>query len=792
MKLETSADLNLEEQAALTAGVDFWHTASVERLSIPALRVTDGPAGARGHRWSVGSSASLPCGSALAATWNRDLVRRVGNVLADEARRKGAGVLLGPTVNIHRHPLNGRHFESFSEDPLLSTEMAVAYILGVQEHGVGACVKHFICNDQEFERMTISVEIDERALREIYLPPFEAAVQRASVWSLMGAYNRLRGTYCCENPELLIRLLRDEWGFHGAVISDWFATHSTTAVSNGLDLEMPGPAKYMGPLLVDAVERGEVATEDVSRAAERVLDLMERSATPAPEQQEDPSQVALATALEAIVLLRNNGVLPLGADRIRRVAVIGAQADRMAAQGGGSAEVTPSYVTSPLEAIRRRVDVIHEPGCTLPGPTPDLDARWVTTPDGEPGIQVEVFAGTEAVGEPISKETMSRTLIRWGGSPAPGVAAGRFAVRATADFVPDRSGPWELGLASAGNARLLVDGRQVLVTTEPDRYYRQGTAERTATLDMQAGRRYRLLAEFSVDSEMDLVGLRIGARPRLALDARERAVQAARDADIAVVVVGYDGAWECEGSDRPHMDLPGDQDDLVREVAAANPRTVVVLNAGAPVSMPWAEDVAAILEMWFPGMEGGNALADVLFGDVDASGRLPTTFPKRLEDSPAYPYYPGENGVVAYREGLLVGYRHYDKARVEPLFCFGHGLSYTRFAYDELRVEQHQDGPVNVSVRVTNVGARPGREVVQLYVRDPAADDDTPEQELREFAKLDLSPGASQTVSFELPQRAFAHWDNARRGWSIRPGDREILIGASSRDIRSRAPITVR
>jgi len=794
-----ATDLTLDEQAALTAGCDFWHTAPLERLGIASLRVTDGPVGARGHRWSVGTSACLPCGSALAATWNRDLIRRVGRLLADEARAKGAGVLLGPTVNIHRHPLNGRHFECFSEDPYLSAEMAVAYIEGVQERGVGACVKHFVCNDQEHERHTISVEVDERTLREIYLVPFEAAVHRAGVWSLMGAYNRLDGVYCCEHPALLQRLLKEEWGFRdGVVMSDWFATHSTTAVAAGLDLEMPGPPKHLGPLVIEAVRRGEVSQEAVAEAARRVLRLVERArASAAPPAGEAPSAVARAAAAEAIVLLRNADVLPLdlAAGRLRRIAIIGPQADRLAVQGGGSSEVTPSYVTSPLQAIQQRaagtLQVTYEPGCLLPGPTPALDARWLrTAPRGEPGMQVEVFATPAPHGSPVTREVLSRSVARWGGSPAPGVPPGRFSVRATGEFVPDRSGTWEFGLASAGQARLFLDDRPLVVSAAPDVDYRQGASEATATMELEAGSSHPFVVECAIDSGRDMVGLRLGARLRPPAKAQQRAAQAARDADVAVVIVGYDGGWESEGADRPHMGLPGEQDALIRAVAAANPRTVVVLNAGAPVAMPWADEVAAIVQLWFPGMEGGNALADVLFGDVDPAGRLPTTFPCRLEDSPAYPYYPGQDGVVRYQEGLLVGYRYYDRAAVEPRFCFGHGLSYTRFAYANVAVAA-ADATTRVAVDVTNVGDRRGREVVQVYVRDPAAGEDRPDRELREFATIELDVGQTRRVTFDLPARAFAGWDTQQKAWVVEPGAREILIGSSSRDIRQVARIIV-
>jgi beta-glucosidase len=792
----SALDLTLEEQAVLTAGYDFWHTAPVQRLGINSVRVTDGPAGARGHRWSVGSSASLPCGSALAATWNRDLVRRVGRILADEARAKGASILLGPTVNIHRHPLAGRHFESFSEDPYLSAEMAVAYIQGVQERGVGACIKHFVCNDQEYERHTISVEVDERTLREIYLPPFDAAVRRASVWSVMGAYNRLSGTYCCEHRDLLEHLLKGEWGFDGAVISDWFATHSATSVSAGLDLEMPGPARYLGPGLVEAVARGEVSREAVASAAGRVLRLIERAqGSDAPATGESASEVARAAAAEAVVLLRNANVLPLEPSRLHRVAVIGPQADRLAAQGGGSAEVTPSYVVNPLEAIRQRagseLQVTFEPGCLLPGPTPVLDHRYLRTgPDGEAGMRVEVFAANQPHGAPVARDVLSRSIVRWGGSPAPGIPAGHFSARAVGEFVPDRSGVWEFGLASAGQARLFLDNKLVAVSTEPDVHYRQGATEVTAEVQLESGSSHPFVVEFSVDSGRDMTGLRIGARARPPADAVARAARAARDADVAVVLVGYDGGWESEGADRPNLDLPGDQDDLVRAVAVANPRTIVVVNAGAPIVMPWADEVAAIVQLWFPGMEGGNALADVLFGSVNPSGRLPTTFPRRLEDCPAYAYYPGENGIVRYAEGLLVGYRHYDRAEIAPRFCFGHGLSYTRFEYTNLVPTSAVSG-ARVTVDVTNVDDRAGQEVVQVYVRDPAAPPDRPERELREFAKVALEAGQTRTVSFDLPSRAFAVWDVNRNAWTVSPGEREILVGSSSRDIRQTARVIV-
>jgi beta-glucosidase len=773
-------DLSLQEQAALTAGRDFWHTVPLENAGIPSLRVTDGPSGARGDRWAAATSACVPCGTALAATWDRALVRRVGRLLADEARAKGAGVLLAPTVNLHRHPTTGRHFECMSEDPYLTAELGVQYIEGLQERGVGATVKHLVCNDQEHERHTISVDVDERTLRELYLAPFEAAVG-AGVWAIMGAYNKLDGTYCCEHRQLLLELLRDEWGFDGLVMSDWFATHSTTAVAAGLDLEMPGPARCLGPFLVDAVSRGEVAASDVRRAAERVVQLVRRAAnhvstTPG----ESGSEVAHAAAAEAIVLLRNTGVLPLDRARLQKIALIGPLADRLSVQGGGSAEVSPTYVSSPLEAIRKRgIEVLHEPGGGLEGPTPLLDYRCLPN-----FMQVDVFDNPELAGPPVLTETVVRSMARWGGPPLPHLKA--YSARMTGHFVPDRSGIWQFGLASPGQARLLLD-EQVLLEQDDsgstETLFSRGTREVTTSVDLTAGTRHQLVAELSMREAVVQPGVRIGARPLPTSNAHERAVKVAASADVAVLIVGYDGNWESEGRDRVDMDLPGDQDALVRAVLAANPRTIVVVNAGAPVTMDWADAAAAVLQVWFPGMEGGNALADILFGDVNPSGRLPTTFPRRLEDSPAFSHYPGENGVVRYAEKLLVGYRHYDKRNIAPRFCFGHGLSYTSFAYRNLRLESHADG-LRASVEVSNTGERNGAEVVQVYVRDMGAADDEPDKQLRQFARIELRPGQTETVTMDLPGRAFAHWDVAQHAWAVKPGEREILVGASSRDIR--------
>jgi beta-glucosidase len=801
------ADLTFDERTALTSGVDLWHTAGVDRLGIAGMAVTDGPSGARGATFSGTTSTLVPCGTALASTWNPDLIRRVGELLGDEARAKDSRVLLAPTVNIHRHPLGGRGFECYSEDPHLSAEIATAFIQGVQSRGVGCAVKHFAANDQETDRMSVDVVVDEQALREIYLVPFEAAVRDAGVWVVMAAYNRLGGRFCSEHHELLTEILRDEWGFDGVVVSDWFGTRSVAAIEAGLDLEMPGPAQLLGGNLAAAVELGEVTEAAVDRSATRMLGLMSRTTTVLgePVEAEHAAAVSREAADEGIVLLHNDGVLPLDRPDITRVAVIGSRADAVHVQGGGSAQVTPPHVISPLRGIATRaadaaISVIHEPGRVDLGPMLINRDHLATGDDGEPGsVTVDFHAVGDVEGPSLHRDLVAETNLIWFGEPAPGVPTGRFSARATARLVPDRTGRWTMSLSSLGSARLLVDGVEQLDTTDAELgggLLGMFTQPRQVTLDLVAATTYEVVAEIDVADEplalpadgggdnlppLSLAGMTVQVTPPQRPDAVERAVAEARAADVAVVVVGHDAA-ETEGLDHSTIDLPPDQVALIRQVAAANPATVVVVNTGSPVSAEWADDVAAVIQMSYLGQEAGTALAAVLFGDVDASGRLPTTYPRRIEDTPAHRHFPGGDGTVTYAEGVFVGYRHYDTFDVEPLFCFGHGLSYTTFEYLAPAVEV--DGhTARITVDVTNSGERPGREVVQVYVRDLAAPRPRPDRELRAFQKVALDPGRTAGVTIDLDERAFAHWDAELHEWRVAPGDYEILIGSSSRAI---------
>ncbi|MHB8575222.1 MAG: beta-glucosidase [Dehalococcoidia bacterium] len=804
--------LTLAEKVALAAGADAWHTTAAPRLGIPAIKVTDGPNGARGAGTPGMTSACFPCGTALGASWDPALVHEVGVALGQEARSKGARVLLAPTVNIHRHPLAGRNFECPSEDPYLSARYAAAYVAGVQSQGVAATVKHFVCNDSEYQRMTISSEVGERALREIYLPPFDAAVREAGAWAVMAAYNRINGAYAAEHGELLLELLKGEWGFDGLLMSDWWGTKSTIASANGgLDLEMPGPPLYFGEKLREAVAAGQVSETAIDDKVRRLLRLAIRTGAldDPPELPEraidDPAHRELIrrAARDGMVLLRNEGSLvPLDRHRTGLLAVVGPNGDALTMLGGGSARVEPHHVSSLLDALRERVgteaEVRFEPGCRIYRGSPPFE-RGLHPPGADPslnGATVEYFSGPNLSGEAVFSEVVPRLQLRWSGDGAAGPIEGRFSARASATFVPEESGTHRLTLTSAGLSRLFLDGKLLIdnwtAQTRGRSFYGLGSSEVAAEAELTAGEPHEIVLEYQSPEDGRIRGVIAGCLPPTPTDQLERAVALAAEADAVIVVAGLNADWETEGSDRVSMDLPGRQDELISKVAAANPRTVVVINAGAPVSMPWADDVAAILQLWYPGQEGGDALADVLFGVTDPGGRLPTTYPVRVEDVPANLTYPGEAGMVAYGEGIFVGYRGFDRRRISPRFPFGHGLSYTTFEYGPVSLDRATVGPaedVTVSVSVRNTGDRRGREVVQLYVRDLKSHLLRPDKELKGFAKLALEPGEERGLRIVLPQRALAAWDPEQHAWIAEPGEFEILAGASASDIRGSATL---
>jgi beta-glucosidase len=796
--------MTLDEKTSLTAGANLWYVPAVERLGIPSLKVSDGPSGVRGDSLVGRRSLSFPCGMAVGSTWNPALAGAMGEALAVEARSKNVHVLLGPTVCIVRTPLAGRTFESFSEDPLLTSRLAVAYVRGVQDGGVGCCIKHFACNDQEHERMRISAEVDERALHEIHLVAFEQAVTEAGVWSVMTAYNKVNGTYCGEQPDLIGGVLRSDWGFDGLVMSDWFGTHSTApAALAGLDLEMPGPSAWLGPTLAAAVRNREVDESVVDGQVRHMLRLMGRvgilgnGTVPADEAEEDdPGRRALARqiATEGTVLLVNDGLLPLDPDAVSSVAVIGPNA-RQLAMGGGSSEVTPHRRRSVADALAERLpgaEVSAEVGCRIDRGLPSIDLGLVATS----GFAVEYFDNAELNGDPVATGTAHAARIMWIGPPHPGLTTGTCSVRISGRFTPDVAGAWRLGLESAGRSVLRLDGDVVVDNTDPARgqgFYGAGSAPVEVTFDLAAGRTYDLAVEvWPRSASSPIMGARIGASPPDTGDEFERAVRAAAEADVAVVVVGSNGEWESEGHDRPDLSLPGRQRELIEAVIEANRRTVVVVNAGSPVEMPWADRAGAVLTTWYPGEEGADALAAMVVGLAEPSGRLPITIPARVEDGPAGlgvegARYPGVDGRVEYGEGVLVGYRFYETTHLAPRFEFGFGLSYGDIVYEEMRADA-----TRVSVRLVNTGSRRGTEVVQAYLRAPEARVRRPDRELVGFAKVSLDAGAEATVEIPLGPAALRYWDDETHGWRSDPGRYEILVGASSRDIRASTEITWR
>ncbi len=783
------SQMTVEEKVALLAGADAWHTVPVKRLDIPVIKTTDGPMGARGaDEPDAPTSACFPGGSALGATWNPDLVERVGKALADEVKSKGAHILLAPTVNIHRSPIAGRNFECFSEDPYLTSRMAVAYINGLQSQGVGACIKHFVCNDSEFERQSISSEISERPLREIYLRPFQVAIREAKPWAVMSSYNRINGTSASENDYTLLDILKGEWGFEGIVVSDWYGTYSPNVPKGGLDLEMPGPARWMGEHALQAAKNGALSEGRLNDKVRRLLRTLEKAGVfeqpdLKPERAIDKPehrQIAREAAAEAIVLLKNaNDILPLDADRVKSIAVIGENAKWASIMGGGSVRVSPHYVVSPLDGIQRRAgeaQVSYALGCSIHRHPPLFDANWLTH-----GLTLQYFANRELAGDPVQTTVTRKMELVWFGDTLPHVDPNNFSICLTGAFAAPDSATYALNLACLGKGRLFIDDQEVINLW--DTSATPGGGSKTAEIELVASQSHELKIEFAAEPGPRWRNLRLGCMPKPPADPIQSAAALARKSDVAIVFAGLTHEWEGEGFDRPDMELPGDQVKLIEQVAAANPNTIVVINAGSPLSMNWLDKVAAVIWAWYPGQECGNAIADVLFGDVNPSGKLPTTFPKRLQDNPAYINYPGENGQVYYGEGLFVGYRYYDKKDIAPLFPFGYGLSYTTFAYRNLVLDDTGD-VIRVSVDVQNVGHRAGKEIVQVYVHDVQSRLVRPEKELKAFTKVVLEPGETKTATLTLDQEALSYYDPARKQWVAEAGEFEVLVGSSSRDIR--------
>ncbi|WP_326760864.1 glycoside hydrolase family 3 C-terminal domain-containing protein [Streptomyces phaeochromogenes] len=781
------AKLDLDAKARLLAGQDMWSLPALPEIGLKSLVMSDGPIGVRGVRWTADDpSIALPSPTALAATWDPALARRAGTLLAQEARRKGVHVLLAPTVNLHRSPLGGRHFEAYSEDPYLTGRIGTGYVTGVQEGGVGTTVKHFVANDAETDRFTVNNVVSERALRELYLAPFEAIVENAHPWGIMTAYNSVNGTTMTEHRYLVNEVLRGEWGFDGFNVSDWMAARSTVAdIEGGLDVAMPGPTTVYGEKLAAAVRAGEVteakvddAVRNVLRLAARVgiLDGAEPAVTELPADI-DGDALAREIARRAFVLVRNEGALPIPEGR--SVALIGAAARDARVLGGGSAVVFPDHVVSPLD------------GLTAALPEGALTYAVGADPNEEPAAADKGFelraVCRDTDGTVVGTGSTPSGHLQWMGGDLPdGVTHDTLhSVELTGTFTPRESGRHTFGIKGLGAFTLTVDGTtyfdgdQTVETDDPFVTFFGAPVER-ATVDLTSGDTYEVALRHVV-SVPEHVPMKVVAftlthqEPQRDPDELiAEAVEAARAADTAVVVVATTERVESEGFDRKDLRLPGRQDELVHAVAAANPNTVVVVNSGSPVELPWRDDVSAVLLSWFPGQEGGAALADVLTGTHEPGGRLPTTWGS-FTDAPVTQVTPTD-GELPYTEDVFIGYRAWEKEGRTPTYPFGHGLGYTDWTYDEIKVTG-----TTVTVRITNSGPRKGRETVQIYVA----------RRLAGFATAEALPGESTEVTIELPTRAFETWDEKTNAWAPLKGSFEIEASRSIADCRLRAVVEV-
>jgi beta-glucosidase len=797
--------LSLEQKVRLLTGKDFWTTYADESIGLRSMVFSDGPAGVRGELWDERSpSLNFPSGTALSSSWDADIARRYGHALAAEARRKGVDIVLGPTVNLHRSPLGGRSFEAFSEDPLLTAQMAAAYVEGMQERGVAACLKHYIANEYETDRFTADSVVDEQTLRELYLTAFESAVSDAHAWAVMSSYNAINGTTATESP-LLRTPLKTEWGFDGVVVSDWTGVRSVESAASGQDMAMPGPVSPWSDALVDAVRNGGIDEAVIDDKVRRILLLAARVGalrgydTVSLPEGEDGVVFARIAAAAGSVLLTNDGTLPLAAESLTRVAVIGHNASQPRTQGGGSAAVLPEHVSSPLQALRTALpsaEIISATGAIVQVGIAAIPLEEIEDPTlGTHGALVRFLDGQ---GKELFRENRRATTLFYFGGDAPVATAETIEV--TFRWTPTLTADVLLGFSAVGFGRIFIDDElrreDTGVTDGMDLGAALSSPPAVSTpVHITEGRSIDVRIEFDLTSRFTLPGLEgifgidIGieaddSRPEELL---REAVAAAESAQVAVVVVGTNSQIESEGFDRTDLRLPGRQDDLVRAVIATGTPTVVIVNAGAPVLLPWRDDAAAILLTYFGGQEMAGALTDMLLGAVEPGGRLPTTWPA-TDDTTHIPSPTPVDGKVRFVEGIHIGYRSWLAAGDEPAFAFGHGLGYTSWALSDLKVETSPDRGVHVTV--TNTGHREGKQVIQVYLSRTSSAYERPVQWLAGFASVHLAPGASETVHVALPDRVLQTWNDG--SWILESGYYDVHIGTSSTQVPLSAPLFVR
>ncbi|PAV23475.1 glycoside hydrolase family 3 [Pyrrhoderma noxium] len=818
-------ELTLDEKISLISSPDWWNTNSIKRLGIPSVRMSDGPNGVRGSSAFVTTPAQcLPCATALASTFDIDLIFKVGEFLANEAKLKSSTILLAPTCNIQRSPLGGRSFESFSEDPTLSGLMAASYINGLQSRGVAATIKHFVANDQEHERTAVNSVVSERALREIYLYPFMLSQIIAKPWAFMTSYGRIDGIHCSENPRLLTNILRNEWKFEGLIMSDWYGTYGVdAAIKAGLDLEMPGPPRWRTHLLTKTcLGSQKISIADIEARAKSILNLVQKLARKNPDivygdgrestgDSPESRNFCRNLVAETMVLLKNkDNVLPLYPKKAKTVAVIGPHVKSSIISGGGSAALTPAYTVTPWDGfLNGESDITfkYHLGCYAHKFLPTIESL-LKTRDGKPGWLCTFFNVNEheELTNSVAEFYLKDTRIKLSDFLPEGLGT-VWGLKLSGLLCVDKDMLFELGLTVAGRGKLFINDKLLIDNWTQQKpgefFYGQGSTEKKASITLVANSPVnieiiyictpppeRLNEETGLAQPALMRGLRLGGAE--VIDERneiEAAAALASVCDAAIVVGGLTPEWEAEGFDRPDLTLPGRQNDLIEAIGKANSSTIVVIQAGSAVSMPWIKDVKSVIHAWYSGNEAGNGIADIVLGKKNPSGKLPLTFPVRIEDTPSYLSFGSENGHVVYSEDLFVGYKYYQSRKITPLFSFGYGLSYTEFELSEpcitSLISDSSSFSAEVTVKVTNTGKCTGSEVVQLYVSLPKNGTTTPRLQLRGFAKAkDLHPGQSEVVVIQLDKYAISFWDTPIRAWRVLGNSRyNIFIGKNSEEL---------
>ncbi|KAJ5814173.1 uncharacterized protein N7503_000923 [Penicillium pulvis] len=798
---EVLRQLSTAQKVALLTGSDFWHTKPIQKFNIPSIRLSDGSSGIRGTRWFEGvPTAALPCGTALASTWDKPLLRQAGQLLGKECIAKGVRCWLGPTVNIQRSPLGGRGAESFAEDPYLTGIIARETILGCESTGVISTVKHLVCNDQEESKRGLDILVTDRALREIYLRPFQIVAQDAKPGALMTAYNRVNGVHTSEHAEILEGIVRQEWGWNPLVMSDWYGLYSCErALDAGLDLEMPGKNGVRGTLASLSLSTNSIKPSVIDARVKNVLQFAKRASripvSPIEGQRDYPEDRKLNRQLcnNSIVLLKNEEkLLPLP-KKMKTLALIGSHIRDLSVLGVGSTAVEAYYTTDPLNSIKAKLDpdveVIFEVGAYAHKMLPVLNERLMKN------AVLRFF--NEPASEPnrtaVDHKSLSRSYFHLLDYLHEKINSDLFFASFDADFIPDCSGLWELGLTVHGSGTLFLDEIMIIDNCTAQRhgtsFFGSGTAEEKVAMNLEAGKSYKLRIEFGSATTTTLNspsavefpggGARLGACPlRNADEMIERAVRIASEADYSIICVGLSGEWEGEGNDRTDMHLPPNVDKMIQRVLERAPNTVVVNISGMPVGMPWHQSAKGIIQASYGGSEAGHAIADTLFGDFNPSGKLPVSWPHTLEDNPTFLNWGSSRGRVLYGEDIFVGYRFYEKLNRKPLWSFGHGLSYTSFEFSSMELRTNEQG-MFASVVVRNTGAVSGAEVVQVYVSAPQSSVPRPVKELAGFEKVLLAPGQSKNVDIEIDAYVLSFWDELEDRWCLEQGQYRVVVGGS-------------